>query len=131
MHFHNSFYFPFPRKPNLGTQRYPNSKEMHQNIQEMHIHIAKSRFTENPRIPSFPVQKCKKHLFLNTINCFYVFSYNTYWIFHLSSLTKTNDKDSHQKCLLLIDVDEQSNGFLTLCVSFLKTTRILIKSVSY
>ena len=61
MHFHDCFHFPFPRKAILGTQRYPNIKEMHENIKKMHVHTAVLPFSENPRIPGTRVKKCKKN----------------------------------------------------------------------
>ena len=51
MHFHDCFDFLFPRNPILGTQRYPNIKEMPENIKETAAHIAISCFPENPRVP--------------------------------------------------------------------------------
>ena len=58
--FSRLFHFPFPRKAILGTQRYPNIKEMHENIKEMHVHTAVLVFPGKPSVPGIRAKKTKK-----------------------------------------------------------------------
>ena len=71
MHFHDCFHFPFPRKAILGTQRYPNIKEMHENIKKMHAHTAVLPFSENPSVAGIRVKKCKKRQGFSSKNAYF------------------------------------------------------------